>query len=320
MNFSKVYAYCENSASNASYSFIHYVQYPIVGLQLQQYGVIKNTNYRLNFTIAQGTAPQFRVLVNGAQVNYTYNQQNNLIQTILFNGQSSSMNFTVEIYAWNYLSSVYLANIFSIVSLIVNPQIRASTTSTNFPGPIFFEYTMESGSDLQISFSFGDTLVDNPVQCQYNGNYPTNVWSSCSGTNHTFAIPGTITVIVAFSNAISTVYKFLNVTLSTSVNPIQVATTLQLPSIQCSAGYVDNRAIASFVIQAANATVKPSSNAQVLIIPDAINYPTVTQGPFQLTLDYFSVPATSTNGLNVIYSAIGKSIQKIISISFIFFL
>jgi hypothetical protein len=171
---------------------------------------------------------------------------------------------------------------------------------------------MDAGSDIQVSFSFGDTLVNNPVQCQYSGNYPANAWSSCSGTNHTFAIPGTITIIVAFSNAVGTIYKFLNVTLSTSVNPIQVATTLQLSSIQCAAAYVDNRAIASFVIEATNATVKPASNAQVLVIPDAIHYPTVTQGPFQVTLDYFAAPASTTSGLNVIYSAPGKSILKII--------
>jgi hypothetical protein len=315
----KVYATCSNTISNVSYSFIHYVQYPIVGLQLQQYGAMKNTNYRLNFTIAQGTSPSFRVLVNGTQVNYTYNQQYDLIQTNYFPAQSSSMNFTVEIYAWNYLSSVYVNNIFSIISLIVNPQIRASTTNTNFPGPILFEYTMDSGSDIQISFLFDDTLADNPVQCQYSGDYPANVWLSCSGANHIFAIPGTITVIAAFSNAISTIYKFINVTLSTSVNPIQVLTTLQLPSIQCSAAYVDNRAIASFVIQAANTTAKPASNAQVLIIPDAINHPTVSQGPFQLTLDYFAVPASTTSGLNIIYSSTGKSIPKIF-FDFFFFL
>lgn len=195
---------------------------------------------------------------------------------------------------------------FSIVSLVVNPQIRASTTSTLFPGPILFEYTMDSGSNVQISFSFGDTSADNPVICQYVGDYPANVWSSCSGTNHTFEIPGTITIIVAFTNAISTVYKYLTVKLETSVNPIEVATSLQLLSSQCSAAFIDNRAIASFIIRSKNSTAKPASNAQVIIIPDSINHPTVTQGPFDLTLNYFASPATTISGLNVIYTSTGN--------------
>ncbi|CAF4570593.1 unnamed protein product [Rotaria sp. Silwood1] len=292
--------------SNASYSFIHYVQYPIVGLQLQQNGVAKNTNYRLNFTIAQGTAPQFQIIVNGAQVNYTYNEQYNLVQTDYFPGQLSSMNYTVEIYAWNYLSSSYLSNIFSIVSPIVNPQIRSSVMNTSFPGPILFEYTMESGSDIDILFSFGDILTNNSVICQYYGDYPTNIWNYCQNTNHTFQIPGTLTIIVAFTNAISTVYKYLTVTLTTSVNPIEVVTNLQIPSSQCVAAFIDNRAIASFVIQSTNGISKPASNAQLIIIPDSINQPTVTQGPFQLTFNYFASPAITSNGLNVIYTSLGN--------------
>ena len=273
--------------SNVSYLFTHYVQYPIVGLQLQQLGVSKNTNFRLNFTIAQGTAPQFRVLINGTAVNFTYDALYQLVQTSSFNGQSSSANYTVEIYAWNYISSSYISDIFSIVSPIVNPQIRASITSTSFPGPILFEYTMESGANIEVSFSFGDTLADNPIQCVYNGDFPTNVWTSCAGTNHIFEIPGTLTITVAFTNAIGTVYKYLTVTLTTSVKAIEVATTMQLPLSQCAAAYVDNRAIASFILRGVNSTVKPASNAQVLIIPDSLNHPTVTQGPVQLTLNYF---------------------------------
>ena len=292
--------------SNVSYSFTHYVQYPIVGLQLQQRGVIKNTNFRLNITIAQGTAPQFRVLIDGAQVNYTYDVQYNLVQTNSFPGQSASMNYSVQIYAWNYISSSYVNEMFSIDSTIVNPDVRASTTNTLFPGPILFEYTMQSGSNVQVSFSFGDTLANNPVVCNHGGDYPTNTWNSCSGTNHAFEIPGTITIIVAFTNSIGTVYKYLTVTLSTSVKPIEVATNLQLGSYQCAAAYVDNRAIASFIIRALNNTVKPASNAEVLIIPDVINSPSVTQGPFQLTVNYFAMPAVTTSGLNVIYSSPGK--------------
>lgn len=277
----------------------------------------------MNFTIAQGTAPQFRVLINGVQVNHTYDEQYKLVQTTTFPGQSTPMNYTAEIYAWNYISSSYVSNIFTIDSSIVNPQIRASTTQISFPGPILFEYTMESGSNVQISFSFGDTLADTPVVCNYAGDYPSNTWNSCSGTNHIFEIPGTITIIVGFTNAIGTIYKYLTVTLSTSVKSIQAVTSLQLGSYQCSAAYVDNRAIASFKIQALNATVKPASNAQVLIIPDMINYPSVTQGPFQLTLNYFAVPAVTSSGLNVIYSSPGKDIfySKIMitKISFIFF-
>ncbi len=269
---------------------------------------MKNTRFCLNFTIAQGTAPQFRVLVNGTVVNYTYDSQYNLVQTNYFNGQSSIVNYIVEIYAWNYISSSYITDIFSTISLIVNPQIRSSTSSAYFPGPISFEYTMDSGSNIDVFFSFGDTLVNTPVQCHYNGDYPSNTWSSCSGTNHTFQIPGTITIIVAFTNSISTVYKYLTVILSTSVNPIQVATSLQLGGSQCAAAFVDNRAIASFIIQSSNITAKPASNAQVMIIPDAMNHPTITQGPFELTLDYFVSPAISLSGLNVIYSSIGKNI------------
>jgi hypothetical protein len=166
---------------------------------------------------------------------------------------------------------------------------------------------MDSGSNIDIYFSFGDTIINNPVQCQYIGDYTPNIWSSCSGTNHTFAIPGTITIIVTFTNAISTVYKYLTITLTTSVNPIQVGTTLQLLPIQCSAAFIDNRAIASFIIQATNTTVKPASNAHVIIIPDSINQPTVTQGPFDLTINYFATPAITSSGLNVIYTSIGKN-------------
>lgn len=165
---------------------------------------------------------------------------------------------------------------------------------------------MDSGSNVEIAFSFGDTLADNPMICQYYGDYPPGIWSSCSGTNHTFLIPGTITIIVTFTNAISTVYKYLTVKLETSVKLIQVATNLQLLSSQCSAAYIDNRAIASFIIQASNTTVKPASNAQVMIIPDSINYPNVVQGPFQLTFNYFASPAVTTNGLNVIYTSTGN--------------
>ena len=294
--------------SNVSHIFTHYVQYPIVGLQLQQRGVIKNTNFRLNFTIAQGTSPQFRVLVNGVQMNYTYDEQYKLVQTSSFPGQSTPMNYSAEIYAWNYISSSYVSSLFTIDSSIVNPQIRASTTQTSFPGPILFEYTMESGSNVEVSFSFGDTLSNTPVICTYGGDYPPNAWSSCSGTNHSFEIPGTLTVIVGFTNAIGTVYKYITVTLSTSVKDIQVVSSSQLGSFQCSAAYVDNRAVASFQIRALNTTVKPASNAQVLIIPDVVNSPSVTQGPFQLTLNYFAMPAVTSNGLNVIYSSIGKNI------------
>jgi hypothetical protein len=96
------------------------------------------------------------------------------------------------------------------------------------------------------------------------------------------------------------------------VNPIEITTTLQLPSTQCSAAFIDTRAIASFVIQSTNATDKPASNAQVYIIPDSINQPTVKQGPFQLTLNYFTVPAMTSSGLNVIYNSIGKIKDKYI--------
>jgi len=177
---------------------------------------------------------------------------------------------------------------------------------------------MDSGSNINIDFSFGDTITNNPVQCQYIGDYIPNIWSSCSGTNHTFAIPGTITIIAAFTNAIGTVYKYITVTLTTSVNPIQVATTLQLLSSQCSAAFIDNRAVASFIIQASNTTVKPASNAQVIIIPDSINQPTVTQGPFDITLNYFATPAVTSNGLNVIYTSVGKKETYFIFI-FLFF-
>lgn len=273
---------------------------------MQQRGVIRNTNFRLNFTIAQGTAPQFRILINGAQVNHTYDEQYNLVQTNSFPGQATSMNYSVQIYAWNHISSSYISDIFSIDTTIANPDVRASTTNILFPGPILFEYTMETGSNVKISFSFGDTLADNPVVCNHAGDYPLNTWSSCSGTNRVFEIPGTITIIVAFTNSIDTIYKYLTVTLSTSVRPIEVATNLQLGSYQCAAAYVDNRAIASFIIRALNNTAKPASNAEVLIIPDSVNAPSVTQGPFQLTMNYFAMPAVSTSGLNVIYSSPGE--------------
>ena len=277
-----------------------------MGLQLQQHGINKNTDYRLNFTIAQGSYPQFRVLINGTQVSYTYSSQYNLIQTIAFNGQPSGFNLSVEIYAWNYLSSSYLADAFSVVSPIVNPRVQSSVMNTSFPGPILFQYTMDSGSETQVTFSFGDTLVDNPVVCRLSGDYPANQWSQCAGTNHTFQIPGTITIIVGFSNAISTVYKYITVTLTTSVQPIQVITSLQVASQQCSAAFIDTRAVASFMIQSMNASSKPASNAQVIIIPDAINQPSVSQGPFQLNLDYFASPSVTSTGLNVIYTSTGK--------------
>jgi hypothetical protein len=265
----------------------------------------------LNITISQGTSPQFRILVNGVQVNYTYNALYYLAQTNSISSQSSATNYTIQIYAWNYVSSVYISDVFSIVSAISNPQISASTTNTLFPGPIVFQYTMDSGSNVNVTFSFGDTLINNPVSCLYSGDYPSGVWSGCSGTNHTFAIPGTMTVIVSFTNAISTVYKYLTVTLSTSVSSIVIGTSLQLLSSQCSAAFIGSRATASFIIQAANTTVKPASNPQVLIIPDLINQPTVTQGPFQLTFNYFNSPAATTNGLNIIYSSVGKTKEKI---------
>ena len=292
--------------SNVSYSFTHYVQYPVAGLQLQEHGTTKNTNYRLNFSLAQGTAPQFRILINGAQVNYTYNALLNLAQTVSFPGQSSAFNYSVEVYAWNYLSSIYIIDTFALVTPIVNPQVRASTVSTVFPGPILFEYYVEAGSGLSVAFSFGDTLANIPVVCTYSGEYPSNVWSQCAGTNHVFQIPGTITVVVAFSNAFNTIYQYLSVALTTSVNPIEVRTSLQLPSQPCLAAFVDNRAVASFFIQAQNSLVKPASDAQVLIIPDAINQPTVSQGPFRVTMNYFAMPSMSTSGLNVIYTAPGK--------------
>lgn len=291
--------------NNASYAFTHYVQHPILGLQLQQRGAIRSSNYRLNFTIAQGTSPQFRILFNGTQVGYTYYEQFGLIQTHPLSDQSGASNYTVEIYAWNFLSSAYLLDTFSVQSPIVNPLIRASTINTVFPGPIAFEYTMQSGSDVNVVFSFGDTLIDSPVSCPHAGEFPANQWASCSGTNRTFLIPGTITVIVAFSNAISTIYKYLTVILITPVSPIEVRTTLQLPSRPCSAAFVDSRAIASFVIQGQNNTVKPAANAQVMVFPDIINQPTLSQGPFQLTMNYFAAPAATTNGLNVMYRAPG---------------
>ncbi|UJR27333.1 hypothetical protein I4U23_008626 [Adineta vaga] len=301
-----IFARCENTVSNVTYSFTHYVQYPIMGLQLQQRGVVKNSNFRLNFTIAQGTGPFFRIFFNGTQLNYTYDDQYNLVQTSLISGQTQSTNYTIEIYAWNYISSVNLTDIFTVVSPIGNAQIRASQNSTVFPGPIAFEYTVESGSNIMVTFSFGDTLINNPVVCEYGGDYPVNVWSSCSGLNHTFEIPGTITITAAFTNAIGTVYKYISVILSTSVKSIVLSTILQLPSTQCSAGFADTRGIASFIIQAANTSIKPASNAQVMIIPDAINQPSDIRGPFSLTLNYFTSPATSSSGLDVIYSAAGN--------------
>ncbi|CAM4771183.1 unnamed protein product [Rotaria magnacalcarata] len=296
---------CENTVSNVSYSFIHYVQYPIVGLQLQEHGIPKNTKFCLNFTIAQGTAPKFRIIVNGTQINYTYNAQYNLVQTVEFPAQSASATFRVEIYAWNYLSSSYVSDVFSIVTPILNPQIRSSIGRTSFPGPILFEYTMYSGANINILFYFGDTISNDPITCQFAGEYIANVWNSCPNTNHTFAIPGTLTVIVAFTNAINTIYEYLTVTLSTSVTPIEPVTSLQIPSSKCAAAYTENRAIASFVIQSLNLALKPASGAQVTIIPDSINQPTVTQGPFQLTMNYFVSPAVSSNGLNVIYNLPG---------------
>ena len=293
--------------NNVSYSFTHYVQYPILGLQLQQRGTIKDSNYRLNFTIAQGSSPEFRILFNGTQVGYTFYAQYGLIQTVAFSGQSSASNFTVEIYAWNYLSSVYLTDSFSVLSPVVNPQIRASTTSATFPGPISFEYSMDSGSNVIIVFSFGDSLIDNSITCINTGDFPANLWARCAGTNHTFLIPGTITVIVSFTNSISTIYKYLTIALITPVSPIEVRTVLQLSSGPCSAGFIDNRAIASFIIQGQNSFVKPAANAQVVIYPDIINRPTISQGPFQLTMNYFASPASTTNGLNVMYSATGRS-------------
>ncbi|CAF3607443.1 unnamed protein product [Adineta steineri] len=301
-----IFASCENTVSNVTYTYTHYVQYPITGVQLQQHGVVKNVSFRLNITIAQGTSPLFRILFNGVQVNYTYDPTYNLVQTTSFNGQGGATNYSVDIYAWNYLSSVYVSDTFYVVSLITNPQIRASTTSTLYPGPIVFEYTMDSGSSTNVTFTFSDTLITIPVTCLYSGDYPGGVWSGCTGTNHTFAIPGTLTVLASFTNAISTAYKYITITLSTSVKALQLSTLLQLNSGQCAAAFVDNRAVASFIIQAANATVKPASNAQVLIIPDAVNQPGVTLGPFALTLDYFSTPAIASSGLDVIYTATGN--------------
>ncbi|CAF1178747.1 unnamed protein product [Adineta steineri] len=301
-----IFASCVNSVNNATYSLTHYVQYPITGVQLQQRGVVKDTSFRINITFTQGTSPQFRILIDGAQVNYTYNTQNNLIQTTPFSGSSGSTNYSVDIYAWNYISSVYVSDTFYVVSLITNPQIRASTTNILFPGPILFEYTMDSGSNTNVTFTFSDTVLNSPVTCLYSGDYITGVWSSCSGTNHTFAIPGTLTIVATFTNAVSTAIKYLTVTLSTSVKNIQLSTLLQLNSGQCAAAFVDTRAIASFIVTASSTTVKPASNAQVLIIPDAVNQPNVTLGPFSLTMDYFSSPAVSSSGLNVIYSAPGN--------------
>jgi hypothetical protein len=285
---------------------LHYVQYPVRGLQLQQHGITKNTAYRLNVSISQGTAVQFRILINGIPINYTYDESNKLVQTNLLNGQAAGYNSTVEVYAWNHLSSTYLLDTFAVVAPIINPQIRASTTNIAFPGPIMFEYSMESGSDITIGISFGDTTTDNSISCHYNGDYPTNQWTSCLAMNHTFLIPGTITVIVTFSNAISATHKYLTVTLTTSVNPIQVRTILQLPSQACSVAFIDNIGIASFMIEGTNISAKPASNAQVLIVPDAINRPTFTQGPFALGMDYFSTPSVTSSGLNILYTSPGK--------------
>ena len=260
----------------------------------------------MNFTITQGTSPQFRILVNGTQVHYTYNESKYLIQTNYLNGHSFSMDYTVEIYAWNHISSSYVVDTFSILIPITNPQIRSSTVDTIFPGPILFEYTMESGTNVNISFLFSDTSANNTATCQYIGDYPTNVWNHCQGTNHTFEIPGAITVIVAFTNSISTIHRYLTVKLTTSVNPIEVRTDIQLSSSRCVAAFTDNRAVASFFIQSSNITAKPAANAQYIIIPDSISQPTVTQGPFPLILDYFSSPATTSNGMNVIYPSTGK--------------
>lgn len=165
---------------------------------------------------------------------------------------------------------------------------------------------MDSGSNVNVIFSFGDSLIDTSVTCQNPGDFPANQWTQCSGTTHTFLIPGTITVIASFTNSISTIYKYLTVTLITSVSPIEVRTNLQLLSGPCSAAFVENRAITSFVIQGSNNTVKPAANAQVMIFPDILNRPTFSQGPFQLTMNYFSTPAATTNGLNVMYSAPGR--------------
>lgn len=275
---------------------------------MQQTGVVQNTDFRLNFTIAEGTAPYFRVLVSGVEVNFTYYQQYNLVQTVSFAGQASLINYTVEIYAWNYISSAYSIDTFSVVSPIVNPQIRASITSTSFPGPILFEYTMDSGSNIEIAFSFDDTLEDNTQSCYFAGDYPSQTWKSCANSNHTFAIPGTITILAAFKNAATRIYKYLTVTLTASVNPLELITDLQFGSYSCIAAYVDNRAVASFLLQAANPTAKPASNAEVIIYPDIINHPTTRQGPFQISFNYFASPAVTSNGLNVLYNSLGKSI------------
>lgn len=273
---------------------------------MQERGTLGNTAFRLNFTISQGTLPQFRILFNGSSVAYTYNAQYQLIQTVAFNGQTAGANYSVEVYAWNYISTVYLADIFMVVTAMLNPQIRASTTVATFPGPILFEYTMDSGSEVTVSFSFGDSLNDVPVVCRNFGQYPMNQWNQCAGTNRTFRIPGTVTVIAEFSNAAGTVYKYLSVELRTSVRGMEVRTTLEIPGRACSAGFVDNRAIASFRMQAINGSIKPASNAQVMIIPDTINKPNAFIGPFNLTIDYFTTPASSSSGLSVIYNAIGK--------------
>lgn len=274
---------------------------------MQQRGVPKNTNYRINFTIDQGTAPQFRVLVSGVDVNFTYIEQYNLIQTIPFPGQSTPANFTVEIYAWNALSSSYVSDTFSIVSPIVNPRVRSSVQTTSFPGPILFEYTMDSGANIDILFYFADTIANTPLSCRQTGDYPSNVWNSCPNSNHTFQIPGTLTIIVAFTNAIDTEYKYLTVRLSTPVNSIEAVTSLQIASYKCAAAYIEGLAIASFVIRASNQIAKPATDAQVIVIPDVINKPSVSMGPFQLTMNYFASPPSSSNGLNVLYRSPGKS-------------
>jgi hypothetical protein len=225
--------YCKNAYNNASYSFIHYVQYPIRGLLLQEKGAYKNTDFRLNFTIEQGSVPQFRVLLNGVVLSYTYDAQLRILKTSLLTGYSTTQNLSVEIHAWNQLSSVSLFDSFQITSPIVNPQIRVSTSTTGFPGPILFEYTMDSGSDVQISFNFGDTLPDVPVMCRYSGDYPINLWSSCPGSNRAFSIPGTLTVIVIFSNSINSVIRYTTVTLTSSIEPIEVVSFFRRKTCHC---------------------------------------------------------------------------------------
>ncbi|CAF0742236.1 unnamed protein product [Didymodactylos carnosus] len=169
---------------------------------------------------------------------------------------------------------------------------------------------MDSGSNVDITFYYGDVKSDDistSTTCYYAGDYPTGrPLNQCTPSSHIFLKPGNITVITKFSNPLNTIYRYTTIVVTTSVNPIQVVTSIgSVVASSCIAAYVNNLALANFVIQSQDLTSKPASNAYVIITPDSTQ-PNQTQGPYSLTMDYDSSPARSVSGLTILYSQLGN--------------